>query len=106
PAPGRELLGSLEGAVAVAQEDAHAARDHHGQVGPAVTVEVPHGDGARSGAGEQAAGRLKGSIAVAQEEAQARIVRHHEVRDAVAVEIPHRYNLGIMAHLVGPWSDE
>src|SRR5207247_740796 len=65
----REALWSLEGPVAIAQQDRHAVRPSIGdhQIELAVTIEVAHGDGPNGLASGEAPCRLEGPIAVAQQ---------------------------------------
>jgi transposase len=87
--PGGELAGGLEAAVAVAQQDTHAAAgagDHvppvgYGEIQDAVAVEVAHGHGEGIPPGGELAGRLEAAVAFAQQHADrvADAVGHGEI---------------------------
>src|SRR5262249_57017591 len=107
-APGVEVAGGLEGAVAVAQEHAHGARVEQvgpGEVEDAVAVEVRRHHPAGPCADSVALGDLEGAVAIAQEHADgaAAIVGDGEVGAAVAVEVPHRLEAGYGVYPIGNW---
>ncbi len=113
--PGREDLGGLKGAVAVAQEYAHLATPVHAHdVELAVVVEVSHHQKASRCTGAVTLGRLEGAVPVAQQDRYAAVgivgsvpaVVHGEIGDAVAVEVAHGYRSRLRARGVDGRGDK
>src|SRR5579871_5559438 len=83
-------LRRLEGAVAVAQEDAHQPQLRaHGEVDMTVAVEVPECQARRVRPGGVDLGRLEGAVPVAEQDPYGRASRNSDVGDAIAVEVAH-----------------
>src|SRR5262249_17558764 len=92
-APGGEVAGRLEGAVALAPKGTHTADR---QIRKAIAVEIP--DHNRIWPREhRIPGRgLEGAVAVAQQDTHvgAVVVDHDKVEEAVGVDVPHRHGTG------------
>src|SRR5262249_46560762 len=94
-APGTVCAGSLEGAVAIPEQNRYPEPDH-GDVHSAIVVEIAERYvGAGAYRNTSRARGLEGPIAVAQENQQvaAAEIANHQVRLAIAIHISHRYGL-------------
>src|SRR5262249_18344822 len=97
---GGEVLGGLEGAVAVAQQHAYRpARDCRDNVELAVPVDVRHRHLDRDGGRDEVLGGLEGAVAVAQQHTHPVVgaggVGRDEIEVAVAIHVGYRQAIGI-----------
>src|SRR5262249_21737083 len=90
-----DAAGELEGAVAVAPQDAHIIVPGRHHVEVAVRVEVGDREGNRRGAGAGTQRRPEGAVALAEEYAQGSVGPDRKVQKAVVVEVGSGDRLGI-----------
>ena len=107
--------GGLEGSIALAQKhrdsaawkipaieqpEKHRAGIHRDQVGLAVAIKVPHGDGKKVRSDIVVDGDLEGAVAVAQQHGEPRARGHNQVSLTVGVKVAHDERTGRRTHNV------
>ena len=93
--PTPNVLGGLEGAIALPQQDRHGVGTAigRGQIQAAIGIEVAHRDGERPRSHPNVRGGLEGAIALAQQDGHgvwSRRIGRGQIEAAVGIEVAHR----------------